>query len=68
MGLVAFSGVWSCTQGDRTKRVDTLTIGVPPLEQNALLYIADHQRFFAGNGPNVVIKDYDSGVTALNGC
>ena len=44
-----------------------MTIAVPPLEQNALLYVADHKRFCAEHGLRVVIKDYDSGVTAING-
>jgi NitT/TauT family transport system substrate-binding protein len=58
---------WSCSKGDYSGPLDTVTIGVPPLEQNALLYIADHEKFFVKNGLNIVIKDYDTGVTAING-
>jgi NitT/TauT family transport system substrate-binding protein len=47
--------------------LETLTLGLPPLEQNALIYVADEQGFFAANGLKVVIKDYDSGVTSING-
>ncbi|MFB3885379.1 MAG: ABC transporter substrate-binding protein [Thermodesulfobacteriota bacterium] len=57
----------SCSRGDHSGKVETVTIGVPALEQNALLYVADHKTFFADHGLRVVIKDYDSGVTALNG-
>jgi NitT/TauT family transport system substrate-binding protein len=65
--LLAVLGSWSCSRGEYSGKVECISIGVPPLEQNALLYVADHQKFFAGNGLNVVIKDYDSGVTAING-
>ena len=60
-------GCLSCSKEDRSERVETVRIGVPPLEQNALLYVADHEKFFMNNGLQVVIKDYDSGVTAING-
>ena len=62
----AFS-FWSCSRGDYSGKVETITIAVPPLEQNTLLYVADQKRFFARNGLNIVMKDYDSGVTALEG-
>ncbi len=64
--LVAFVSL-SCSKSDHSGKVETVTIGVPPLEQNALLYVADHLKFFAGNGLHIVIKDYDSGVTAIGG-
>jgi len=65
--VLTFLASWSCTKGDRSGKVETITIGVPPLEQNALLYVADHEKFFAKNGLQVVIKEYDSGVTAIDG-
>lgn len=65
--LLTALGCWSCSQGDYSKKTVTIRIGVPPLEQNALLYVADHQKFFADHGLQVVIKDYDSGVTAIKG-
>lgn len=64
--VTAFAS-WSCSLGVNSRNVETITIGVPPLEQNALLYVAENQKFFAGNGLNVIIKDYDSGVTAIDG-
>jgi len=63
--LVVFS-LWSCSRADYPGKVETLKIGVPPLEQNALLYVADHGKFFVKNGLDLVIKDYDTGVTAIN--
>jgi len=64
--LVTVFGSWSCTDSDRSGSLETITIAVPPLEQNALLYVADQKRFFADHGLQVVIKDYDSGVTAIS--
>jgi NitT/TauT family transport system substrate-binding protein len=56
----------SCRAGS-TGELESLTLGLPALEQNALIYIADEQGFFSANGLDIVIKDYDSGVTALDG-
>jgi ABC-type nitrate/sulfonate/bicarbonate transport system substrate-binding protein len=43
--------------------MDSITVGAPPLEQSAFLYIARDQGFFAANGLNVTIRDdYPSGV------
>jgi hypothetical protein len=39
--------------------------GVPPLEQNALVYVAQQQGLFAQNHLTVAVKDYDSGVAAM---
>jgi len=58
---------WSCSKSDYSGKLQTIKIGVPPLEQNALLYVAENQKFFQGNGLTVAIRDYDSGVTAING-
>ena len=32
-------------KGEYSGKAETITIGVPPLEQNALLYVADHEDF-----------------------
>ena len=65
--LVTCFGTWSCSKGDYPGKTETMNIGVPPLEQNALLYVADHEGFFVNNGLHVVIKDYDTGVAAIKG-
>src|SRR5512135_3324853 len=57
----------SCSKGDHSGKVETITIAVPSLEQNALLYVADQKKFFANHGLNIAIRDYDSGVTAIKG-
>jgi hypothetical protein len=63
--VLSLFGSWSCSRGDYLGSLETITIAGPPLEQNALLYVADQKRFFADHGLKVVIKDYDSGVTNL---
>lgn len=67
LGLLAAALAWSCNLGGYSGKVETITVGAPPLEQNALIYIADQQKLFAANGLNVIMKDYDSGVTAIDG-
>jgi NitT/TauT family transport system substrate-binding protein len=52
----------SCGIGRPAIRV---RVGVPPLEQNALLYIAADRRLFAHYGIDLQIRDYDSGPTSI---
>jgi len=47
------------------EKVETIRVAAPALEQTALLYLANEQKFFARNGLKVVISDCDTGVTAL---
>ena len=64
----AASGQWSCSRGEYSGKVETITIATVPTEINALLYIAEAQDFFARNGLQVTLKeDYDSGATATAG-
>jgi NitT/TauT family transport system substrate-binding protein len=65
MALVLSS--WSCSKGEYSGKVETVTIGSTPVEMNALIYVADEQKFFANNGVRVVFKDYDTGVAAVEG-
>lgn len=61
-------GSWSCSRGDDSAKMETLTIAVVPTELNALLYIAEAKDFFASNGLQVTLKEgYDSGATAAVG-
>src|SRR5512135_613273 len=64
--LSAIFSFLSCSRGDRPVKTETVSIAAPSLEQNALLYVANHEKLFVNNGLNVVMKDYDSGVTAMN--
>jgi NitT/TauT family transport system substrate-binding protein len=55
-------GSWSCS-----KKTESITIGTPLNESSALIYIAEDQHFFTGNGLNVTLRDYDFGALALHG-
>ena len=53
-------------QNIHSSKIESITVAIPPLEQNALLYIAANQGFFVNNGLNVTIKNYDSGLASIN--
>lgn len=50
-----------------TGKFDTVTLGMESTAVNSLIYLAASQNYFAANGLNVTIKDYSSGLTAVNG-
>jgi len=64
-----FSGLgsWSCSRGSDPGKVETLTLAAVPTELNAMVYVAEDQKFFAPNGLQVNIKGYDSGATSASG-
>jgi ABC-type nitrate/sulfonate/bicarbonate transport system substrate-binding protein len=69
LGIAIIFGAWYL-QGSPQKYSgppESVIIGTPPLELSALIYIAQDQNFFADNGLNVTIKNYDSGLYAVNG-
>ncbi len=66
VGILAALGSWSCSQGGYSGKVEAVTIGQTPNETNSLIYIAGERGLFAANGLNIVLQDYDSGVTAAN--
>ena len=57
----------SCSPGCYTSQMETLTIAAVPTELNALVYVAEDENFFAHNGLDIVLKDYDSGAAAAAG-
>ena len=58
----------SCSPSSCSGKMETLTIAAVPTELNALVYIAEDQKFFAHNGLQVALKeDYDSGASAAAG-
>jgi NitT/TauT family transport system substrate-binding protein len=68
--LIAVSiGVWyfQKPQEKLTGPSESITIGIPPLENCALLLIAEDKHYFSENGLNVTIKKYDTGFNAVNG-
>ena len=64
--LAMLVGSWSCSKGDYSGKVETVTIGENPNETKALIYIAQERGLLATNGINVIFKNYDSGVAAAN--
>ncbi len=63
--VLAALGAWYFTNymATSSRTTESITIGEPALEQSALIYIAEDQGYFAGNGLNVTLReDYPSGV------
>lgn len=63
------AGSWSYLSSQRsyTGKTESITIGnAQSLECDTLIYIAEDQNFFAQNGLNVTIRDYTSGMEAVN--
>ena len=46
--------------------MESITFGNLPVESSELIYIALDQNYFSKNGLNVTIRDYDTGIDALN--
>lgn len=66
--LVGF-GAWSLTDSQHTSSGvhRSIIVGMQPFEYASLLYIAENQGYFAGNGLNVTIREYESGAVAIKG-
>ena len=62
-------GLSSClnSQGNDAGELDPITIGMESTAVNSLIFIAANQNYFAANGLDVTIKDYPSGLAAVNG-
>jgi ABC-type nitrate/sulfonate/bicarbonate transport system substrate-binding protein len=59
--------LWPRAPKGYSGKTESITIGSPLNESSALIYIAEDQHFFTGNGLNVTVRDYDFGALALNG-
>jgi ABC-type nitrate/sulfonate/bicarbonate transport system substrate-binding protein len=46
---------------------ESIILGVPPLESTALIYIAEDRHFFADNGLNVTVRDYEPAIAGVDG-
>ncbi len=66
VGILALLSALAACQSGALVAVETITLGLPPLEQNALVYIAEQQGLFAQNNIKIVVKDYDSGVATID--
>lgn len=62
--MAAVAVLAACGPGYTQKR-EAVTVGIPWLEQNALIFIAEKQGFFANNGLDVTLKPYDTGPSAV---
>lgn len=62
-------GTWYFTSSSTaySGKPESITVGAPALETNALIYVADDQGYFKKNGLNVTFKKYDSGGAAVPG-
>ena len=67
IAIVLSSFVYLDSQKTFIGKVEPITIGFFNSEMNALVYIADDQQYFAANGLNVTVKNYNSGAAAVNG-
>jgi NitT/TauT family transport system substrate-binding protein len=67
--LTLVIGSWSCqdTRKGYSGKVESITIGMDPTAVNSLIYIAEGQNYFTSNGLKVTIKNYASGLAAVNG-
>jgi NitT/TauT family transport system substrate-binding protein len=70
--VIVFAGfTFWFLQNSRKPTVDvtqSIVVGVQPLvDASGLVYIADELNFFHGNGLNVTIKQYNTGLSAVDG-
>ena len=63
--LVSVLFGFSCSSS--TEQMPSIVVAYAPFESIALLTIADEQNLFKGNGLNVTLRKYDTGVGALDG-
>ena len=62
-------GAWYFTSSPKmySGTPEPITIGLTPYEYSGLIYIAQDQGFFAVNGLNVTIRDYNTTLQAIDG-
>ena len=63
------SAAWPFPDSSHTYpgKPESVIIGEKPFESSALVYITEDQGYFAGNGLNVTMQNYDSAPLAING-
>jgi len=65
--LVIGSFLYLSSQGNHAGQVESVTIGVDPSIVNLLVYVAENKSYFTENGLNVTLKNYASGLHAVEG-
>lgn len=54
-------------QHHATVQTESITLGLMPSEVETLIYVARDQGYFEGNNLNVTLKNYTTGLLAVNG-
>jgi len=57
---------WSCSRDDYSGKVDSITLGTQLLEPGVPVLIAEDRQYFGRNGLDVTLKNYDTGLRAVN--
>ncbi len=65
--LAVGSWFWLNSRRNYTGEIAAISIGAPPLESSALIYVAQRQGYFDGQGIRVAVRDYETGAASLNG-
>ena len=60
------SFVYLNLRGNYEGNPQSITFGNLPLESSGLIYVAEKQGFFKQNGLNLIVKDYDTGLSSVN--
>jgi NitT/TauT family transport system substrate-binding protein len=66
IAVILSSFVYLNSQNGYSGKNSSITFGNLHLETSALIYVAQKQGFFAQNRLNVTVKDYDTGVAAID--
>lgn len=64
--VMVTASLWSCSRGNHTGKMVSITIGTLPYEGSALIYIAHEQNLFKANGLDITIKDYETGLATTD--
>ena len=67
IAIVLSSFVYLNSQKPYIGNVESVTVGMLPHENEGLIYIAVDQQYFLSNGLNVTIRNYVSGLAAVDG-
>lgn len=67
--LVAASALGSfyLASNKQESPTESVTLGLMSIELEGLIYVANERGYFSDNGLNITIKDYVSGLAAVNG-
>jgi len=66
LALATLAVVLSGVSPSCSARGDSVILAYSPFESTALMWIAEDQRFFAGNGLDVSLRKYDTGGASLD--